>query len=68
MTTDTERLNTVARYIEARLDYLARLTYNHEANIAQPNTDEQFDYLTALGEMRALQGVTRVMMGLGEGS
>ena len=64
MTTDTERLTTVARYVEDRLGYLAELI----CRIEKPTTDGAFDYLTALGEMRALQGVTRVMMGLGEGS
>lgn len=50
-------------YIADRLDYLARLTYHHECNIAQPDADEQYAYYEALGEQRALQAVQRVMEG-----
>lgn len=56
-------LVAIGWHVAERLDYLARLTYHHECNIAQPDADEQYAYYEALGEQRALQAVQRVMEG-----
>lgn len=62
--TDSEKLAVVYKHIDERLAYLTRLIYNHECNISQPDTDEQADYLMALGERRALMELSHKLMGV----
>lgn len=59
---DSEKLAMVCQYIEERLTYLTRFIYHHECNIAQPNADEQADYLMALGQRRALMELSHKLM------
>ena len=62
--TDGEKLAMVFAHIEARIEYLSRLIYNHEANIDQPDFDQQTDYAMALGQRRALMELSHKLMGL----
>lgn len=62
--TDSEKLAMMYQHIDERLAYLTRLIYNHECNISQPDTDEQADYLMALGERRALMELSHKLMGV----
>ena len=62
--TDSEKLAMVYKHIDERLAYLTRLIYHHECNSDQPDTDEQTNYLMALGERRALMELSHKLMGV----
>lgn len=62
--TDSEKIAMVYKHIDERLAYLTRLIYHHECNIDQPDTDEQTNYLMALGERRALMELSHKLMGV----
>lgn len=60
---DRQVLDAIHQHIALRLEHLVRLLYHHECNIPEPIMAEQTEYGEALGEQRALQTVSRIMMG-----
>ena len=64
--TDSEKLAMVYAHIESELDRLTRFIYHHEANIDQPDFDQQADYAMALGQRRALMELSHKLMGIGQ--
>ena len=62
--TDSEKLAMVFAHIDSEMERLTRFIYNHEANIDQPNYDQQMDYAMALGQRRALMELSHKLMGL----
>ena len=62
--TDQEKLAMVYAHIDAQLKYLSEVIYHHRANITEPNSEQQADYLMALGERRALMELSHKLMGL----
>lgn len=61
---DRQILDAIYQHIALRLEHLVRLTYHHECNIPEPTMAEQTEYGEALGEQRALQTVSRIIMEL----
>lgn len=59
--TDSEKLAMVYKHIDERLTYLTAFIYHHECNIAQPDYDQQADYLMALGQRRSLMELSHMM-------
>ena len=62
--TDSEKITMVYKHIDERIEYLTRLIYNHECNIAEPDYEQQADYLMALGERRSLMELSHKLMGV----
>lgn len=60
--TDSEKLAMVYKHIEDEIQHLTELIYHHCANIAEPNSEQQADYLMALGERRALMELSHKLM------
>lgn len=60
--TDQEKLAMVRAHIEAELKHLSEVIYHHRANITEPNSEQQADYLMALGERRALMELSHKLM------
>jgi len=64
--TDSEKLAMVYAHIESELKYLAEVIYHHQANIPEPDHNQQADYLMALGQRRALMELSHKLMGIGQ--
>lgn len=62
--TDSEKLAMVYSHIDSEMERLTRFIYNHEANVDQPDYDQQMDYAMALGQRRALMELSHKLMGL----
>lgn len=62
--TDSEKLAMVYAHIDAQLKYLSEVIYHHRANITEPDSEQQTDYLLALGERRALMELSHKLMGV----
>ena len=62
--TDQEKLAMVYAHLEAELKHLSEVIYHHRANITEPNSEQQADYLMALGEKRALMELSHKLMGI----
>jgi len=62
--TDQEKLAMVYAYLEAEIKHLTEVIYHHRANITEPNSEQQTDYLLALGERRALMELSHKLMGV----
>lgn len=64
MTTDSEKLAMVYAYLETEIKHLTEVIYHYRANVDQPNSEQQADYLMALGERRALMELSHKLMGV----
>lgn len=62
--TDQEKIAMVYAHLEAELKHLSEVIYHHRANITEPDSEQQADYLMALGERRALLKLSHKMMGV----
>lgn len=62
--TDSEKLAMVYAHIESELKHLSEVLYHHQANIAEPDHNQQTDYMMALGQRRALMALSHKLMGL----
>lgn len=62
--TDSEKLAMVYSHIDSEMERLTRFIYNHEANVDQPDYDQQMDYAMALGQRRAMMELSHKLMGL----
>lgn len=62
--TDSEKLSMIYAHLEAEIKHLTEVIYHYRANIAEPDNDQQADYLMALGERRALMELSHKLMGV----
>lgn len=62
--TDSEKLAMVYGHIESELKHLDEVICHHQADITEPDHNQQMDYAIALGQRRALMELSHKLMGL----
>lgn len=64
--TDSEKLAMVHKHLEDELKRLSKVIYHYRANINEPDSEQQIDYLMALGEQCALMELSHRLRGMAQ--